>query len=96
MENTILEFMSSTKGLSTIGLACDMLGAILIWIYGIPSAERDSGISLDIGGYKEERERHESKVFVYDVVSTFGIIFLLLGFFLQIIANLFGLPSPPQ
>ena len=93
MENTIIEFMSSSKGLSTIGLMCDMFGALLIWIYGIPTlANRDADEFLSLGNsFKEkERENHKSKVFLYDVWSGVGIFFLLLGFSIQICANLFG------
>lgn len=90
MESEVIAFFTSQKGLSSIGLGLDIVGALLIWKFGIPSiTDREGGDALAIktSSTKDREEKHLSRVFLYDVVSNSGVWVLILGFSLQLMAN---------
>lgn len=90
MENDVINFFTSQKGLSSLGLVIDIIAALLIWKFGIPAvADRDGGdtLAITVPDTEERKERHQSLVFLYDLASGAGIWLLILGFSLQLVAN---------
>lgn len=90
MENEVINFFISQKGLSSLGLIIDIIAALLIWKFSIPAiADRNGGdvLELETSGTKERKEKHQSNVFLCDIASGAGIWLLILGFSLQLISN---------
>lgn len=90
MESEAIAFFTSQRGLSSIGLGLDIVGALLIWKFGIPSiTDREGGdvLAIQTSDTKDRQEKHQSRVFLYDVASKSGIWVLILGFSLQFMAN---------
>jgi len=71
--------------ISSIGLALDIIGVLLIWKYGIPNEVRRGGIqSIDFEGpdlTEAEKARR------YGKWSNIGLGLLLFGFVLQLLSN---------
>jgi hypothetical protein len=74
-------FMICSKVINTIGLAFDIAGAILIWRYGLPRFElrKDSVNYINLVSQSQEKE--------YDRWAKLGIVFLIIGFSLQLLSN---------
>lgn len=90
MESEIIAFVLSQKWLSSIGLGLDILGALLIWKFGIPSVtDRDGAevLALRTGASEQRQEKNKSKVYLYDLASAAGFWVLIIGFSLQLVSN---------
>ena len=77
-----------------IGLALDIVGALFLYLYGLPNniPEPSRGTSIIWpGGEADEREKEEyrKKLRKHKILSTLGIFLLIAGFFLQLIGNIF-------
>lgn len=71
--------------LNSIGLGLDIIGAVLIFIYGLPAPVKRGGIeSLDLIKIDEDEKR---KALFYDRMSAVGLGLLITGFSLQLISN---------
>jgi len=72
--------------LNNIGLFLDIIGAVIIYKYGLPSAETRSihAIAFSDPSDKEKRDIKTTKV-----LSPVGIILLIIGFFFQLLGNIF-------
>lgn len=82
--------MECANLLIVVGLSLDIFGAILIWAFGVPRLfNRTPG---DIYKVKAKIPEEESirlrKVKIFDYFLSSGIFLLILGFVLQLIANL--------
>lgn len=78
------------KILSSIGLLLDIIGVILLFLYGLPSKvkEDDRGqIYLTVGNDEEAANRERNRFKRYRFLSRFALALLIIGFSLQIIAN---------
>ena len=66
--------------LSSIGLALDIAGVVLLFFYGIPSrAALDGVLTLGRGGGKDYKRAR--------IFSGLGLLLLIVGFALQIASN---------
>ena len=75
------------KVINTLGLSLDIIGALLIWKYGLPTELPTSGhvgkiMGIPIKGKVDPKQKKE-----YERMSTAGILLLILGFALQLISN---------
>lgn len=71
--------------INTIGLLFDILGAILLWKFGLPQEISRSG-SICLALEQENKEEKE-KAILYDKFGNFGILLLIVGFIFQAISN---------
>ena len=71
--------------LNSIGLGLDIIGAVLIFIYGLPAPVKRGGIkSLDLIEIDENEKR---MALFYNRMSAAGLVLLITGFLLQLISN---------
>lgn len=71
--------------LNIIGLSLDIVGVILLFFFGLPPSISRDGTNFIILEQKDEKEAKRAKI--YDFLSRIALILLVVGFFLQIIAN---------
>lgn len=72
--------------LNILGLSFNIIGAILIWKYGLPAKiDREGHRHLLLEGEDGNQKRLAKK---YDRLSNFGMLLLILGFVSQLIALL--------
>lgn len=94
----MIEINDLSKLVSSIGLALDIIGAILIFIYGIPSRFIDPRYKRikkpfpwdsDEVKYTHDTVQGHTKTHnkKYKFWSNFGIVLLLIGFILQLLSN---------
>jgi hypothetical protein len=76
----------SAKLVNSIGLGADIIGAVLLWRFGLPRDVRRSGASYLLLEQTDEREVAKAKR--YDALGTLGICLLAAGFALQLLSNL--------
>ena len=76
--------MNYSTIINSIGLLVDIIGVIILFKYGLPSKiNTPPKLLLECGLKKKEiKENRNIKKYAY-----FGLIFLLLGFVLQLISN---------
>ncbi len=67
--------------LSSIGLFLDIVGAILIFIYGLASSLSHAG------AYIANEPSEEEEIARYNMRSRIGLALLILGFTFQLISN---------
>ena len=77
--------MNGSRALTSVGLAMDLAGALLLWRFGLPEAlRRDGAISLIC----EQRDGAEVvKGRLYDSWSTGALFLISTGFGLQLLAT---------
>jgi hypothetical protein len=86
MEIQILGYCLSIAPLiSSIGLLFDMVGAVIIFRFGIPQRIDRSGHAFITDPEKNEEEKNKARL--YDRISFCGISLLVIGFALQGVAN---------
>jgi hypothetical protein len=77
--------ISLTLFANSTGLLLDIIGALILWLFGLPPDIRRSGQSYLVIGQGNEKEILKAKH--YDSYSRCGIYLLLFGFVLQLISN---------
>jgi hypothetical protein len=77
--------MTTSNLVNSIGLVCDIMGAVLIWRYGLPAPISRSGAIHFILEQSDETEKAMAKR--YDCIARCGIVSLVGGFVLQLISN---------
>jgi len=77
--------MSSAGVVSSIGLVADIIGAVLIFKYGIPPRIDPEGHQHLILEQIDEGEK--TKAASYIILSQVGVGLLILGFALQLFSN---------
>lgn len=77
--------MNSSRALTSVGLAMDLAGALLLWRFGLPEAlSRDGSINLIC----EQRDEAEVvKARLYDRWATAALCMISTGFGLQLLAT---------
>ena len=70
--------------ITSFGLLLDIIGVVLIFLFGIPQDVRRSGANYLVWG-SDENEIKKAKR--YDLFSYGGLGLLILGFAVQIIGN---------
>ena len=73
--------------LSPVGLLLDVIGAILIYLYGLPEEISRKGTVYIVAEEVDDSEK--IKVTNYDRKSKIGFYFLIIGFLLQFLSALF-------
>ena len=81
--------------LSTVGLVIDIIGAILLWKFGITAtidheefdAIMEYAVITSNGKYKDTVERSREKIKKVKFWSRTGLTLLIIGFVLQAIGN---------
>ncbi len=70
---------------NSLGLILDILGAVLIFIFGLPAKiDRDGHGFLII---ESDNQEEKAKAKKYDCYSALGLCLLIVGFVLQLISN---------
>jgi hypothetical protein len=72
---------------SPIGLILDIIGAILIYKYGLPEEVSRSGTTVII--MEQEDEDEKLKALKYDKYSRKGFWSLIMGFIFQLISSIY-------
>ena len=72
--------------LGSWGLVLDVFGVILLWKFGLPESLNRGGVALLAGSDVNEEEKE--KVEIYDHISRFALLLLVVGFGLQLIYSL--------
>lgn len=70
---------------SSIGLALDMLGIIIIFFFGISPRLDIKGNTYRVSGEVDENEIRKAKI--YKLLSWIGLILIFMGFLFQFIGN---------
>jgi preprotein translocase subunit SecF len=78
-------FMTKQHLVNSIGLVCDIIGAVIIWRYGLPESIDRQGATHIISEQIDEAEK--AKAQRYDCLAKFGVGILIFGFFLQLVSN---------
>jgi ketopantoate hydroxymethyltransferase len=78
--------METYNCLSSIGIALDMIGVIVIFFFGITPRLNIEGQTYRVTGEKNENEIRLAKI--YKRISLSGLIIVFIGFLLQFISNL--------
>ncbi len=77
--------MECASFINSLGLFLDIVGAALIFKYGLPEDIKRDG-SMDMS--YEETDKNQIKLGrIYDIRSAIGFTLLIVGFILQIISN---------
>ena len=77
--------MTSSNCVNSIGLVCDIVGAVLVWLYGLPEAISRSGSINMIMEQEDLAEKAKAKL--YDCIAMWGMLLLVVGFALQLVSN---------
>ena len=72
---------------SPLGLILDILGAFLIYKYGLPEDVSKTGVIYRV--IEQEDEDEKLKAIKYDKYSRTGFGLLIMGFILQLISSLY-------
>ena len=74
------------KIISSVGLILDIVGALLIWKYGLPESINRKGMGFLVLESVDDEQILKAKR--YDRLSKIGLSLLILGFSLQLLSNL--------
>jgi hypothetical protein len=80
------------KLVNSLGLVCDVIGALLIWKYGLPESISRTGVIHIIAEQSDDDEIAKAKRF--DYWARLGIGLLVFGFILQLVSNF--IPAFPR
>lgn len=88
--------MDSTSIIS-IGLVLDIIGVILLFLFGLPSkVKTEEGEPMEWDIAEEEEEKRKRRLRFYKIMSHIGLACLIIGFSLQLIGNHTGEASTPS
>lgn len=79
------EVFMCEKIINSIGLCFDIIGAMLVWIFGLPPDVRKGGYGFLIAS---KSEKEAKKATIYNCFSILGMALLILGFILQLMSNI--------
>ncbi|MBP7806762.1 hypothetical protein KA057_03705 [Candidatus Gracilibacteria bacterium] len=71
--------------INSIGLIADIIGAILLFKFGLPEDISRSGAFFIVTNQVDEEERNKAEK--YDFWGKIGLILLIVGFIFQLISN---------
>jgi len=78
--------MTTQNWLNVIGLIFDLIGVILLFIYGLPAQIDRSGTTHLVTGHIDKEEVAKGKF--YDKMGKLGLVCVIVGFLFQLVANL--------
>lgn len=71
--------------MTSLGLFLDVVGAVLIFFFGVPTGlNKDGSVGWEVEDSKEQR----IKAAKYDCVARVGLVLLILGFILQLLGSI--------
>jgi hypothetical protein len=73
---------------TTFGLVLDLVGVVLLWRFGIPQSVSRSGRQNFVSSEVDQQEVAKAKI--YDLISHFGILLIVLGVVSQIAGSHLG------
>jgi hypothetical protein len=82
-----MSWIDFIKWFSPIGLILDIIGAILIYRFGLPDEVSRSGTTVIIIEHEDENEK--LKALKYDKYSRIGFWLLIMGFMFQLISSIY-------
>ncbi len=71
--------------LNSFGLFLGIIGALLIYIYGVPNKIDKDGVDHLVGYGGDKNEKKLAKKYIHR--SNFGILLLIMSFGLQLMSN---------
>ena len=71
--------------INSLGLFLNILGALLLWKFGLPESINRKGMFFLVLQSTDEKEIKKAKR--YDKLSILAVLLLVLGFILQLISN---------
>lgn len=77
--------MTTSNCINSVGLVLDIVGATLLWRYGLPAEISRTGAQTLIEQQTNEAEVKEAAR--YDRVASWGFLSLVAGFVLQLVSN---------
>jgi hypothetical protein len=80
--------MSTSALINSVGLASDIIGALLVWCYGLPEPLSRTGAVHLILEQTDDAEKAKAKQ--YDRKARWGVGLLVAGFALQLLSNFCG------
>jgi hypothetical protein len=75
--------------ISCVGLVFDIVGALMIWRYGLPESMDRRGLIYIVDEGYDEKERAKGRKF--DFYAKIGVILLIMGFVGQLAGNIIGI-----
>ena len=87
----MIQIIFSPQGIGSVGLVLDIVGAILLFIYGLPENISREGYSNLVTEEVDEKEVRLANF--YDRMGRLGLLLLISGFVLQLVANLLQIPA---
>lgn len=77
--------MTLSHCINSVGLVLDVVGAGLIWKFGLPAEISRTGAIHRVLEGRDEAEAAKARV--YDLVSWWAFLLLVAGFVLQLLSN---------
>ncbi len=77
--------MSLPTCVNSIGLVADIAGALLIWRFGLLEPLSRTGAKYLVTGLLDEKEK--AKAARFHVLSTVGVVLIIIGFALPLASN---------
>jgi hypothetical protein len=77
--------MDLSKIVNSVGLLCDIAGAIILWRYGLPEEFSKTGAVYLTTGDTDQGEAAKARA--YEWLARLGLGLLIFGFFLQLVSN---------
>ena len=77
--------MSLSNCVNSFGLVLDIVGIVLIWLYGIPEPISHRGAQYLTTGLTDEKEKKKAERF--HALSKVGLELIIIGFVLQLASN---------
>ena len=81
----------SAASINSVGLFLDIIGVILLFIFGLPSRVSEGPPVLSFGSDPDSTKQREKQRKWYKFWSWLALGLLILGFVLQIVSNHLGL-----
>jgi hypothetical protein len=81
------------KIINSVGLLCDIIGAVLLFKYGLPENITRTGVNYLITEEEDTDEIKKAKG--YDLWARVGLILLIVGFILQLVSNFIPAVAKP-
>ncbi len=82
--------METNQLLNVLGLSFDMIGFVLMFLYGLPSGFRKSSDSIVQCESESDKKTRERSNCIIKTMANTGAVLIFIGFVIQIIASIFS------